>query len=470
MFPSALPWAAAGPSRQHSNRKRSMKNAHYMIMLLACLLGSTPVLAQPAGGPPAGMPGMGAMGPTQVGVVTLQPETAPITTTLPGRVVASATAEVRPQVGGVVTAVDIVEGQVVAAGDLVALVDAATYEADVAVAEASLASAEAQLPTAQSKVDRYVSLASSGGISQAELEMARVELAQAQASVTSAEAQLLTARLTLERTKITAPIAGVVGSVNVQIGSLLTANQIDPLTTIRQIDPVDIALVESSANLLSSRAALDAAPPAEGAQEPPVPVVTLTLEDGSTYNQDGTIATMDLVVSQTTGTFTLHASMPNPDRVLLPGMFVRATIAFGQQDNVFLVPQRAVTFNDNGQPTSFFVSAEGTAEQRVLTAERVVNNAWVVTQGIAAGDQLIVDGLQKIQPGSEISPLEVTISANGVIYQEAPAAMPKDMGAMPGGAPPEGGMPAGGAPAPEGSADGANASPEAAAGDQEVEQ
>tara|TARA_R110002124_G_scaffold16882_6_gene71396 strand:- start:4411 stop:5748 length:1338 start_codon:yes stop_codon:yes gene_type:complete len=440
-----------------------MKNSPYLIVLLALVLGASPTFAQPAGGPPAGMPGMGAAGPTEVGVTTLQPETAPITTTLPGRVVASATAEVRPQVGGVVTAVEVIEGQALAAGDLVAKVDAAIYEADVAVAEASVASAQAQLPTAQSKVERYESLAGSGGISQAELETARVELAQAQASVASAEAQLRTARLTLERTQITAPIAGVIGAVNVQVGSLLTASQTDPLTTIRQIDPVDIALVESSANLLSSRAAMEGGPLEEGAERPPAPVVTLTLEDGSTYDQEGTIATMDLVVSETTGTFTLHASMPNPKRVLLPGMFVRATIAFGQQDNVFLVPQRAVTFNDEGQPTAFFVSAEGTAEQRVLTAERVVNNAWVVTAGIAAGDQLIVDGLQKIQVGSEISPLEVTIEANGVIYQEAPAAMPAPAGVMPGGAPPEGGMPAADTAAPENTTENSGAPADAAA-------
>jgi membrane fusion protein (multidrug efflux system) len=420
----------------------------YVIAFAATALISTSALAQPAGGPAAGMsmPGMGAMGPTQVGVITMKSEAAPITTTLPGRVIASATAEVRPQVGGVVTEVRVTEGRPVAAGDLIATVDAASYEADVAIAQASLASARAQLPNAQSKAQRYETLVSSGGVSEAERDTARVELAQAEATLASAEAQVRAAELTLERTKITAPIAGIVGSVNVQVGSLLTANQADALTTIRQIDPVDITLVESSLNLLSARSAMRGAPqPSQAdASEPPPLEVTLILEDGSTYEQVGSISTMDLVVSETTGTFTLRASMPNPDRVLLPGMFVRATIKFGAQDNVFLVPQRAVTFNANGKPTAYFVSADGKAEQRELTAERVVNNSWVVTEGVADGDKLIVDGLQKIRDGGEVSQLDVTIEDNGVVYQDAPAAPTAPQGSgMPPRTPPTGTPPSG---------------------------
>lgn len=425
----------------------------FVFPLLAALLASTavsPALAQPAGGPPAGMgmPGM-AMGPTEVGVITLQPEAAPISTVLPGRVVASATADVRPQVGGVVTQVFVREGQQITAGETIATVDPATYQADVAVAEASLVSAQAQLPTAQTKVDRYTTLVASGGISQAELDTAQVELAQAQASVAGAEAQLTVAKLTLERSTITAPISGIVGAVNVQVGSLLTANQSDGLTTIRQVDPVDITLVESSANLLTSRQAMrerETAPPETAA--PPSVTVTLTLEDGTMYDHDGSLASMDMVVNETTGTFTLRASMPNPDRVLLPGMFVRATINFGQQDGIYLVPQRAVTFNEDGKPTAYFVGADNKAEQRELTAERVVNNSWVVTAGVSAGDQLIVDGLQKIQAGGEVIPLEVTMDDSGVIYQEPPQALPQG-GDMPQGGPPSGAAPPANAPAPE---------------------
>ena len=428
----------------------------FIVPLLAAMLVSTasgPTLAQPAGGPPPGMgmPGM-SMGPTQVGIITLQPEAAPISTILPGRVVASATADVRPQVGGVVTQVLVREGQQIAAGDTIATVDPATYQADVAVAEASVVSAQAKLPTAQTKVERYISLVNSGGISQSELDTAQVELAQAKAALAGAEAQLKVARLTLERSSITAPISGIVGAVNVQVGSLLTANQAEGLTTIRQVDPVDISLVESSANLLTSRQAMrerDAAPaPAPtDATEPPPLTVTLQLEDGSAYDQQGTIASMDMVVSETTGTFNLRASMPNPDRLLLPGMFVRATINFGKQDGVYLVPQRAVTFNAAGNPTAYFVGADDKVEQRELTAERVVNNAWVVTAGVAAGDRLIVDGLQKIRVGGDVSPIEVVMDADGVIHQETPKALPQG-GEMPAGGPPAGFTPPEGATAP----------------------
>ncbi|MGV8832471.1 MAG: efflux RND transporter periplasmic adaptor subunit [Devosia sp.] len=410
-----------------------MKNIAIPLALLL-LASATPfsAMAQPAGGPP---PGMGSMGPAEVGVVTLQPESAPITTVLPGRVIASATADVRPQVGGIVTEVLIKEGQSIAAGDIIAKVDSSTYEADVAVAEASLASAQAQQPPAQAKVDRYVALVESGGISQAELDTAQLDLAQAKASVASAEAQLKVANLTLERSTVTAPISGIVGAINVQVGSLLTGNQADPLTTIRQIDPVDVSLVESSSNLLTSRQAIGGGEPAADGSVSPHVAVTLALEDGSEYDQVGTISTMDLVVSETTGTFTLHASMPNPRRILLPGMFVRATIDFGKQDGVYLVPQRAVTFNPDGNPVAYFVGAENKVVQHVLTAERVINNAWVVTAGIEPGDQLIVDGLQKIQVGSDVKPLEVTIEADGVVYQDAPKSLPKG-GEMPSGAPP----------------------------------
>lgn len=383
------------------------------------------------------MPGMGAMGPTEVGVITLQPESTPITSVLPGRIIASATADVRPQVGGIVTEVLVREGQPVEAGAVIARIDPATYEADVAVAEASVASAEAQVPTAQATVDRYRTLVASGGISQAELDTAEVTLAQAQAAVTSAKAQLRVANLTLERSTITAPISGIVGAINVQVGSLLIASQADALTTIRQVDPVDVTLVESSSNLLSARQSMRSQQPAEATDEPPRLAVTLTLEDGSAYDQEGSVSSMDLVVSETTGTFTLHASMPNPDRLLLPGMFVRATIHFGEQDNVYLVPQRAVTFNEDGQPTAYFVGADSKVEQHVLTAERAVNSAWVVTAGVEAGDRLIVDGLQKIDIGTEVSPIEVTVEANGVVYQDMPQGQPAA-----GSAPPEGAAPA----------------------------
>ncbi|SEQ52480.1 membrane fusion protein, multidrug efflux system [Devosia sp. YR412] len=386
------------------------------LMLAVTLVLTGAASAQPMGG--GGPPGMGGnSGPADVGTVTLSAQSVPMTTTLPGRIVASATAEIRPQVGGMVTVVNVSEGQQVAAGDVLFTIDAASYEAEVAVAEANVASAEAQLPAAEATVQRYTALVGSGGVAQTELDTAQATLAQAKASLISAEASLRVAQLTLERASVTAPIAGTVGVITAQIGALVTANQADALTTIRQLDPVDIELAESSSNLLALRKALASGELERGGS---APSVTLVLEDGSAYDQTGTVSAADVVISQTTGSFTIRASMPNPDRTLLPGMFVRATVSVGNQPNAFLVPQRAVTFNDDGNPTAYFVGVDGTAERRVLTASREVDNAWVVTSGVNAGDELIVDGLQKVSDGGAINPVAVVIEDNGVIYQQAP--------------------------------------------------
>ncbi|RYG97245.1 MAG: efflux RND transporter periplasmic adaptor subunit, partial [Alphaproteobacteria bacterium] len=198
-----------------------MKFRLTLTALVAALISIGPAMAQPAGMPPGGISGMAAA--TEVGYIELQPQSVPVTTTLPGRVTASATAQVRPQVGGIITSVAADEGQPVAAGDLLFVIDDKNYQAEVAVAQASLSSAKAQLPSAESKVSRYESLVTSGGVTQTDLETAKVELAQAQASVQSAEAQLQLKQISLEQTKVTAPISGMLGTVNAEVGSLVTA-------------------------------------------------------------------------------------------------------------------------------------------------------------------------------------------------------------------------------------------------------
>jgi membrane fusion protein (multidrug efflux system) len=382
------------------------------------------------------MPGTGGeAAATEVGYVVLQPQSVPLTTTLPGRIVASASAQVRPQVGGIITSVEVEEGQPVEAGDLLFTIDDKNYQAEVTAAEADLASAKAQLPSAEAKVTRYESLLGSGGVSQADLDTAKAELGQAEAAVLSAEAQLQVKQITLEQTKITAPISGILGTLDAEIGSLVTASQADALATIRTIDPVYVELVESSVNILALRSETQDELPE---QQRPSPEVNLTLEDGRLYSEVGTISSADLVVSETTGTVTMRATIANPDRTLLPGMFVRTHIAIGEQENAFLVPQRAVTFNSRSEPTAYFVTADNKAEQRVLTATRDMNNAWVVTAGVSAGDKLIVDGLQKINDGSAVTPLEVTISEDGVVYQDMSTSAAPAQGDSNGGAPPEG--------------------------------
>jgi len=370
---------------------------------------SSVAFAQPMMGGAAGM----SAAATEVGYIVMEPQTVPLTTTLPGRVVAYQTAEVRPQVGGIITSVNAKEGAPVEAGDVLFTIDEASLKANVASAEASVASAEAQVPSAQGTVTRYESLIDTGGVSAADLDTAKVALAQAEAALALAKAQLQTAQISLSQASITAPISGRLGSVSAEIGSLVTAGQSDALTTIRRTDPVYVTLVESYANILANRPAGDPDPD----NPPPSPKVSLTLDDGTVFDQTGTISSADMVVSETTGTVTLRATIPNPRMTLLPGMFVRAYIEIGQQEGVFLVPQRAVTFSSTGDPTAFFVTEDNKVEKRVLTATQDMNNAWVVTAGVTAGDKLVVDGLQNISNGSSVSPLEVTISDNGVIYQ-----------------------------------------------------
>ena len=330
------------------------------------------------------------------------------------------------------------------AGDLLFTINDQNYRAEVAAAEASVASATAQVSSAQAKFDRYEALAGTNNVSQADLTTAQVELAQAEATLQTANAQLQLKQITLDQTRVTTPIDGTVGAVTAEIGSLVMAGQADSLTTVRTTDPVYVELVESSANIVSLRTS--GTGPTEGEAAPTLPTVRLTLEDGSLYAGEGTVSSAELVVSESTGTVTMRATVSNADKVLLPGMFVRAHLTIGEQADVFLVPQRAVTFNSRSEPTAYFVGADNKVEQRLLTASRDMNNAWVVTKGVAAGDKLIVDGLQKISDGTAVNPLLVTISEDGVVYQDmstsaaSAAAVPEGMPALPEGQTPPSGM------------------------------
>lgn len=394
-----------------------------LALVCALLPVTDAAFAQSMGGG-GGRPGNKPTGPVEVGVVEMQSTSVAITTQLPGRVAASATAEIRPQVGGIIMSVDFVEGSVVQQGDVLYRIDAATYEAQVAVAQAAVDKVSALVPNAEAKVTRYEGLIESGGVAQTDLADARVALAQARADVASAEANLNVAKINLGMTSVMAPISGIIGKSSVTQGALVTANQATAMVIVRQLDPIDVDLVESSSNLLRARGqSPNWAMPDSALQA--ARSVSLTLENGSTYAHQGNVALTDTVVSETTGTFSIRASLPNPDRLLLPGMFVRADVTIGQQANAYLVPQRAVTFNADGQPTALFVSADGKAETHVLTADRALDNAWVVTAGVADGDKLIVDGLQKISAGSEVIPLSVEIQPNGVIVQAMTETVPE---------------------------------------------
>lgn len=383
--------------------------------LLSCLALLAIVLSacsqEPAGSPPSR-----AQGPVEVGVVTLASQPVPFAMELPGRVLASATAEIRPQVNGLVREQVFREGSEVAAGDVLYRLDDDTFTAAHDAAAASLQGAEASLAGAQNRFDRTQILAESNTASAQTLDDARVGLLQAQANVAAATASLAAARINLDNTTIRAPIRGLIGTSSVSVGSLVTANQQEALATIRQIDPVNVDLMDTAANRLRLRAQVEAG--TLGRDREQRPVVKLVLEDGSQYSETGTISLTEVVISETTGSFALRASFPNPRRLLRPGMFVRATVHIGNTPDAFLVPQRAVTRNAAGEATAFFVTEDGKAQVRVIETGRAIDNDWLVTGGVANGDRVVVDGLQKISDGTAVTPVEVEIDADGVVRQE----------------------------------------------------
>lgn len=359
-------------------------------------------------------PGGGATA-AEVGFVVLKAQSVPRYAQLSGRVVAHATAEIRPQIDGIIESIDFREGRKVTAGDILFKVRDAKFSAAYAAAAASLSRAQATEQSAQATFDRNQRLQSQSAVSQQVLDEAKAALLQAKADVESAKASLETARIDLDNTTIKAPIDGIIGTASVSVGSLVTQNQTDALATIRQIDPVNVDLVDTSANLLRIRQDVEAG--RLGREGEGAPSVKLTLENGADYASAGTISLATVNVSESTGTFTLRASFPNPERILLPGMFVRALVDLGSMPNAFLVPQRAVQRDGAGEPIAYVVSADNTVEQRTLATGGTSGNDWIVTEGLKEGDRLIVDGFQKISAGAGVTPVEATIDADGVVKQ-----------------------------------------------------
>jgi membrane fusion protein (multidrug efflux system) len=351
----------------------------------------------------------------EVSVVALHPKSVALTASVPGRTVASKIAEVRPQVTGIIRSLNFREGSEVKEGDILYEIDPAAYEAAYDSAVAALQKAQAALPSAQGKVDRYRALKNQAAVSQQDLEDALSALAQAKADVSAAKAAQETARINLDYTKIRAPISGRVDASAVTVGALVTAAQTAPLATINELDPINVDVTQSSTNLLAFRRAVE-----EGRIRMTGADVSvrLTLEDGSKYPSPGKFAFLEASVSETLGTVTARASFPNPDRLLLPGMYVRATVEEGVAPNSFLVPQRAVTYNMKGQATAMFVDSNGKVEQRVLDVTRDIGNSWLVAGGVKDGERVVVEGLQKIRDGQSVKADEVEMDdATGELKQ-----------------------------------------------------
>ncbi|PYE41398.1 membrane fusion protein (multidrug efflux system) [Rhizobium sp. PP-F2F-G20b] len=390
--------------------------SHIRIVLPAIVFGALLSLAgcsENAEQKPANAP---AVKP-EVSVMTLHPTSVAITALLPGRTAASLIAEVRPQVGGIVRKRNFQEGGSVREGDVLYEIDPATYQAAYDSAVAAVAKANGAVPSAQARVDRYRGLSRSDAVSQQDLDEALGTLAQATADVASAKAALETARINLDYTKIRAPIGGRVGASTVTVGALVTADQTTSLTTIRQIDPINVDVTQSSANLLKLRRAIeDGRLKTTGANVS----VKLKLEDGSDYDRTGRIEFLDAAVEETTGSVTVRAEFPNPKQLLLPGVYVRAVIQEGIRQNSYLVPQRAVSRNTKGEATAKFVLPDGKIDERVLIVDRSIGNSWLVADGIKDGERVVVEGNQRVRAGQDVTTSDVIVNdATGELEQAA---------------------------------------------------
>jgi membrane fusion protein (multidrug efflux system) len=336
----------------------------------------------------------------EAGYVVMREEEVALPTVLAGRTAAYEVSEVRPQVSGVIRARQFTEGALVSAGQTLYQIDPSLYRAAAAEAEANLASATALRASVAQKAERLRPLAEIEAVSKQDYTDALAASRQASASVAQTRAQLETARINLRFTRVPAPISGRIGRSLATTGALVTANQAAPLTTIERLDPIFVDIQQSSVDLLKLRRSL-----ASGSTSPSSAPVSLTLEDGSRYSHTGTLQFTEPMVDASTGTVTLRARFPNPDGLLLPGMYVRAVLSQATVARGMLVPQAGVSRDARGVATVMLVGPGNTAKRTSITAEQTIGDKWLVTGGLKPGDRVIVEGLGKIKPEGKIVPV-----------------------------------------------------------------
>lgn len=368
-------------------------------------------------------PAPGPKPPTDVGVVTLKTEPVTLTTELAGRTTASLSADVRPQVAGIIQKRLFVEGSLVKAGQPLYQIDPATYRAAYEQAKATLQNAQAAVGSARLKNQRYAELSTMDGVAKQDADDARTAYEQALATVALDKAALDSARINLDYTTLRAPISGRIGTSAVTPGALVTASQTDALATIRALDPIYVDVTQSSAALLRLKTLRAAEGIAPGSA-----VVGLTLEDGATYTHKGTLEFSEIAVDQATGSVTLRAKFPNPDGTLLPGMYVRAKLDEAVQTRGILAPQQGITRDPKGNATALVVGADDKVAQRAVTTRRAIGDRWLVASGLADGDRLIVQGTAKVKAGDSVHPTEVSL-ASAAAAASAPAAASTASGA-----------------------------------------
>jgi len=342
----------------------------------------------------------GGGGPVAVGYVTIRPTSVALTTELAGRTAAFETSEVRPQVTGLVRKRLFTEGALVRAGQTLYQIDPRIYQASASQAQANLAAANAQAEAARIRAERYRPLAEMEAVSKQDFTDAVATQRQASASVAQNRAALETAQVNLAFTRIPAPITGRIGRSLSTVGALVTSNQTEPMAVIQRLDPMFVDIQQSAASLLALRRSLQQGDVAPGSAQ-----VRLKLEDGSDYGYTGTVQFAEVTVDQATGTVTLRARFPNPQGLLLPGMFVRSIFSQSVTRDAFLIPQPAVSRDPKGAATVYVVGPNNKAVQRQVTADRTQGAYWVVTSGLRTGERVIVQGLGRLKPNSDIRPV-----------------------------------------------------------------
>jgi membrane fusion protein (multidrug efflux system) len=332
-----------------------------------------------------------------VAVVTVQPEAVALTTELPGRTVAYRVAEIRPQVNGLILKRMFTEGSSVKAGQVLYQIDPAPFHAALDNAKAALNKAEAKLLSVRSRAERYRKLVAHNAVSRQDYDDAVAAEKQVVAEIEYCRATIETARINLGYTRVTAPISGRIGRSNVTEGAIVTAYQPLALATIQQLDPIYVDVSQSTSELLRLRGGPQNGTGGDGQKE-----VELVLEDGFLYPLKGTLQFRDVTVDATTGSVTLRLVFPNPENILLPGMFVRAVVKEGMRSQAVLLSQQAVSRDAKGNAFALTVDSKNKVQRRMLVVDRAIGNTWLVTSGLDSGDRVIVEGMQKVRPGAAV--------------------------------------------------------------------
>lgn len=364
----------------------------WLTMAIAITLSACGGDTQEAATPPA----------PEVGFTTIKPDTVVLESELPGRTASYKTAEVRPQVSGLVEERLFEEGEMVKKGQALYRIDKRVYSAQYASAQANLERARAQLKIQEVRHERLDKLRQRNAVSQQEFDESKALTAELKAQVAASNAALESARINLDYTTVKAPIDGQIGRSSVSAGALVTANQPDALATIRQLDPIYVDITQSAAKLRQLRQSI-----ADGHLSVSDETVTLLFEDGSPYHEKGKLQFAEVAVNESTGSVTLRALFGNPDGVLLPGMYVRAGVPEGKVSNAILIPQKALRRDPRGNASVFLLDEDNAVVSQAVVANRTVGNRWLVTEGLNADDRLIVDGVQRIQPGVTTNPVEL---------------------------------------------------------------